>query len=123
MFNTILAATDGSDHARKAVRVAAELAALCRAKLVVVLAVPAGEPSAELRRMAEVEEGDLGELLKPWIRPALIVGIGLAAAQQVTGTLGSPEATQEKERAEKKADLAEQVFHRRFLFLLEPEPA
>jgi nucleotide-binding universal stress UspA family protein len=55
MFTTILAATDGSDHARKAVRLAAELAALCRAKLVIVLAVPAGEPSAELRRMAEVE--------------------------------------------------------------------
>lgn len=43
------------------------------------------EEIAEMKRMAEVEDGDLGELLKPWIRPALIVGIGLAAAQQVTG--------------------------------------
>lgn len=55
MFKTILAATDGSDHARKAVRIAADIAARYRARLVLLLAVPPGEAPAELRRLAEVE--------------------------------------------------------------------
>jgi nucleotide-binding universal stress UspA family protein len=55
MFQTILAATDGSEHARKAVRLAADLAAHYRARLVLVLAVPPGEAPAELRRLAEIE--------------------------------------------------------------------
>jgi nucleotide-binding universal stress UspA family protein len=55
MLKTILAATDGSDHALNAVRLAADLAAHYRAKLVLVLAVPPGGAPAELRRMAEVE--------------------------------------------------------------------
>jgi nucleotide-binding universal stress UspA family protein len=55
MLKTILAATDGSEHAQKAVRLAADLAARYRAKLVLVLAVPAGEAPAELRRLAEIE--------------------------------------------------------------------
>jgi sugar porter (SP) family MFS transporter len=35
--------------------------------------------------MAATEKGDLSELFKPWIRPALVVGIGLAIFQQITG--------------------------------------
>ncbi|MCH7659993.1 MAG: sugar porter family MFS transporter [Euryarchaeota archaeon] len=43
------------------------------------------EEIGEMKRMAEVEENDLGEVFKPWIRPALVVGIGLAIFQQITG--------------------------------------
>jgi sugar porter (SP) family MFS transporter len=43
------------------------------------------EEIAEMKRMAAVEDGDLGELAKPWIRPAMVVGIGLAVFQQITG--------------------------------------
>ncbi|MFC4357673.1 sugar porter family MFS transporter [Halobium salinum] len=39
----------------------------------------------EIRETAETQDGGVGDLLKPWIRPALVVGIGLAAFQQVTG--------------------------------------
>lgn len=40
----------------------------------------------DIREVSEIEEeGDVTDLLEPWIRPALIVGIGLAILQQVTG--------------------------------------
>ena len=39
----------------------------------------------EIRKSLEKQTGDWSELLKPIIRPALIVGIGLAVFQQVTG--------------------------------------
>nr|WP_234403543.1 sugar porter family MFS transporter [Halarchaeum acidiphilum] len=40
---------------------------------------------AEIREAQAQEEAGLAELLKPWVRPALVVGIGLAIFQQVTG--------------------------------------
>lgn len=44
---------------------------------------------AEIDQISEVseieEKGDLSDLLKPWMRPALIVGIGLAVFQQISG--------------------------------------
>lgn len=44
------------------------------------------EEIEEIREVSEVEEeGDLSDLLEPWVRPALIVGVGLAVLQQVTG--------------------------------------
>ncbi|XVH30718.1 sugar porter family MFS transporter [Haloferacaceae archaeon DSL9] len=39
----------------------------------------------EIRETAAVESDDLGDVLEPWVRPALVVGIGLAVFQQVTG--------------------------------------
>jgi sugar porter (SP) family MFS transporter len=40
----------------------------------------------EIQRIEEEqEEGGLGELLAPWLRPAMVVGIGLAILQQVIG--------------------------------------
>jgi nucleotide-binding universal stress UspA family protein len=55
MFETILVATDGSDHGRKATQVAGHLAGKLGAKLLVAHVItdqPVPEP---LRRMAEVE--------------------------------------------------------------------
>jgi sugar porter (SP) family MFS transporter len=39
----------------------------------------------EIKRTVEMEEEGLGELLEPWVRPMLIVGIGLAILQQAVG--------------------------------------
>ncbi|WP_101295470.1 sugar porter family MFS transporter [Halegenticoccus soli] len=39
----------------------------------------------EIKQTEEIQEEGLSELFEPWIRPALVVGIGLAAFQQVTG--------------------------------------
>lgn len=40
----------------------------------------------EIKRIVEIEEGgSLRELLEPWVRPMLIVGIGLAIFQQAVG--------------------------------------
>src|ERR671921_566030 len=46
------------------------------------------EAENEIREIKEVEreeEGGLQELLAPWVRPALIVAIGLAVFQQIVG--------------------------------------
>ncbi|WP_049902716.1 sugar porter family MFS transporter [Halococcus agarilyticus] len=43
----------------------------------------------EIEHIHEVSEteakGDLSDLLEPWVRPALVVGVGLAVIQQVSG--------------------------------------
>ncbi len=44
-----------------------------------------GDELDEIRHTEAAESDSLSKLLEPWIRPALIVGIGLAAFQQVTG--------------------------------------
>lgn len=38
-----------------------------------------------IRQAISQEGGEASELLKRWLRPALIVGIGLAVLQQITG--------------------------------------
>lgn len=46
------------------------------------------EAEHEIREIKEIEreeEGGLGELRAPWVRPALIVAIGLAVFQQIIG--------------------------------------
>ncbi|EMA45453.1 sugar transporter [Halococcus saccharolyticus DSM 5350] len=44
------------------------------------------EEIEHIREVSETEaEGDLSDLLEPWVRPALIVGVGLAIIQQVSG--------------------------------------
>ena len=40
----------------------------------------------EINEVSEIEsEGNLADLLEPWLRPALLVGIGLAVFQQISG--------------------------------------
>ncbi|WP_117592261.1 sugar porter family MFS transporter [Haloprofundus halophilus] len=43
------------------------------------------EEMSDIKETVAVESGDLRELLEPWVRPMLIVGVGLAVFQQVTG--------------------------------------
>lgn len=43
------------------------------------------EEMKEIERMTELEEAGVRELAKPWVRPVLIVGVGLAIFQQATG--------------------------------------
>ena len=39
----------------------------------------------EIQAAARMEEGDIGELFSPWVRPALFVGMTLALFQEITG--------------------------------------
>ncbi len=55
MFKTIIAALDGSDHGRRAVAMAAKLAAHHGARLVLVHVVGEGDVPEGIRRMAEIE--------------------------------------------------------------------
>ena len=55
MFKSILVAVDGSDHARKAADIAADIASLYDAKLSLVHVVTGKKIAAEVKRMAEVE--------------------------------------------------------------------
>lgn len=55
MWKTILTATDGSDHARKAVTLAADLASKYDAGLVILHVLNTGPVPEELRHLAEVE--------------------------------------------------------------------
>ena len=55
MVKTILCATDGSEHADRAVGWASDLAAKYGAELVLLYVMPHRPPSPELRHMAEVE--------------------------------------------------------------------
>jgi sugar porter (SP) family MFS transporter len=44
------------------------------------------EEIESIRDVSEIEsKGDLSDLLEPWVRPALIAGVGLAIIQQVSG--------------------------------------
>jgi sugar porter (SP) family MFS transporter len=44
-----------------------------------------GDELQEIKKSEKKQTGELSELLKPGIRPALVVGIGLAIFQQITG--------------------------------------
>jgi len=55
MFGHILCALDGSDHARKALSLALDLAAAGRAKLTLIQVLLASADSRELKRFAEIE--------------------------------------------------------------------
>jgi len=54
-MQTIVVATDGSEHARKAVTLAADLASKSDARLVLVHVLLRGELTEDMRHMAEVE--------------------------------------------------------------------
>jgi len=53
MIRVILAATDGSGHAKKAVALASELAAKCKARLVLLHVLLRDAPSTTLRQIAK----------------------------------------------------------------------
>ena len=55
MFETILVPTDGSEHAGKAVQLAADIAGKYQARLVLLHVMPKGPLPEEVRRMAVVE--------------------------------------------------------------------
>lgn len=55
MFETILVPTDGSEHAKKAVLLAADIAGKYEARLVLIHVMPKGPLPEEVRRMARVE--------------------------------------------------------------------
>ena len=55
MFKSILVAIDGSDHARKALGIAADIAGLYKAELGIVHVVTGKKLAEEVKRMAEVE--------------------------------------------------------------------
>jgi nucleotide-binding universal stress UspA family protein len=55
MFETILVPTDGSEHAKKAVLLASDIAEKYQARLVLLHVMPRGPLSEEIRRMARVE--------------------------------------------------------------------
>src|SRR5918994_444997 len=40
---------------------------------------------SDIKRVEELEEGGLHELMAPWVRPALVAGLGLAIFQQIIG--------------------------------------
>ena len=65
---------------------------LDKARSVLLLSRVEADVETEMRQMEEIErierqqaEVSYKELLAPWIRPALIVGVGLAIFQQITG--------------------------------------
>jgi nucleotide-binding universal stress UspA family protein len=55
MFETILVPTDGSEHAKKAVLLAADIAEKYRARLMLLHVMPKGPVSDEVLRMARIE--------------------------------------------------------------------
>ncbi len=55
MFRNILVATDGSDHATNAVRLAADIAKHYEARLLIANVISSWDVPQELRQMAEVE--------------------------------------------------------------------
>lgn len=55
MLTTILVPTDGSDHANKAVELAADIAAKYGSRVILLHTLLSGEAATDLRHMAEVE--------------------------------------------------------------------
>ena len=55
MFETVLVPTDGSDHARKAVLLASDIASKYKARVVLLHVLSRGPVPESVRRMAEVE--------------------------------------------------------------------
>jgi nucleotide-binding universal stress UspA family protein len=78
MFKKILAATDGSDHATKAVEFASELAAKYGAKLLLVHVLQHGRVPESVQKMLEVEH--LVEPRQPQYPQVATVAGGLVSA-------------------------------------------
>lgn len=77
MFNTILVATDGSNHAYKALSIAANLATKYDAKLIILHVLMHGKVPDGFRRMEEIEH--LAEPKKPLITEVRNIPSTLAA--------------------------------------------
>jgi len=77
MFNNILVATDGSEHAYKAVATAANLASKYDAKLIILHVLMHGKVPEGFRRMAEVEH--LMDRVRPQVTEVSNVPSTLAA--------------------------------------------
>ncbi len=56
MIKTIVVATDGSDHAQKALKLACDLATKYRARMVIAHALLRDAPAGELRRLANMRK-------------------------------------------------------------------
>lgn len=91
MFKKILVATDGSEHANKAVELASELAQKYTARLVLVHVLQHGNIPAGVRRMLEVEQ-----LVKP--HEPSYPNMAYAAGGLVTAKSEGGEASQEASR-------------------------
>lgn len=78
MFKTILVATDGSEHAYKAVTTAANLACKYDAKLIILHVLMHGKVPEGFRRMAEVEH--LMERVQPQVTEVENIPSSLAAS-------------------------------------------
>ena len=78
MFKKILVATDGSQHAAKAIDIASDLAVKYDAELVVLHILLHGQPLTEIRKLAETEYHV--ELPPPPPPPAGLSGTGAAMA-------------------------------------------
>lgn len=81
MFRTMLAATDGSDHARKALTLAADLAEKYGARLVILTVVEDREPTPEEIHLVETEYAERLRQKLPPIRFEEMRGFGLAAVR------------------------------------------
>ena len=78
MIKTIVVASDGSDHAHKAVALAGEIAAKFDASLTVVHTYMRGPLPAEIRRLAEVEH-----LVETTPSPPTMIAIGWASRRKL----------------------------------------
>lgn len=77
MFKTILAATDGSDHASRAVTLASDLAKKYDARLILVSTVDDRELTPTEQHLAEVEFGELLRKRLPYVQFEDMPGAGL----------------------------------------------
>jgi len=78
MFNNILVATDGSEHAYKAATIAANLASKYDARLIILHVLMHGKVPAGFRRMAEVEH--LMDRVQPQVTEVDNIPSSLAAS-------------------------------------------
>lgn len=81
MFRTILVASDGSDHARKALQVASDLAARYEAKLILLHVLGIGPVPEAIVRMADTEH--LTDPVRP--RPNDVANIQASLAVSESG--------------------------------------
>lgn len=117
MFKTILAATDGSAHAEKAVELASDIAEKYGARLVLLHVLPHGHIPEALRHMAEIEHMvPPPQPVPPALVPELIEHIARAnantvAMRQVFGALGDQILARSERAARKKGvrDIATRV--------------
>ena len=121
MFKSVLVAVDGSDHARKALRIATDIADLYDAPLTVVHVVTDKRVGDELRHMAEVEQlieptpnvmpetgnlpGQLGHMLSDSALYDTIARVATAVGQRILDDAAG------QARSEKKVEVRAMLEH------------